>query len=87
MNTVAGGFKLLVPLSVGERSYDMRLTHFLLVADSLAIMVDMSTKNPHRFYSMRVCDVAIWFTMPSEHSGIGPKNSPNQDPPAQALLP
>jgi|DEB3_MinimDraft_2_1074329.scaffolds.fasta_scaffold146034_1 hypothetical protein len=54
MNTVAGEFKLLVPLSVGERSYDMRLTHFLLVADSLAIMVDMSTKNPHRFYSMRV---------------------------------
>ena len=31
MNTVAGEFKLLVPLSVGERSYDMRLTHFLLV--------------------------------------------------------
>ena len=36
MNTVAGGFKLLMPLSVGERSYDMRLTHFLLVAGLLA---------------------------------------------------
>ena len=87
MNTVAGGFKLLVPLSVGERSYDMRLTHFLLVADSLAIMVDMSTKNPHRFYSMRASSVAIWVTTPSEHSGIGSKSFPNQVLPAQARPP